>query len=164
MCVCVWGGRGVVMCGCFNNCVGVFVIWILVINTEYTQKNSAISKVNKKFISYLSRAQPTPLPAATVQVSQALQQFTSHAYGGAAGPVSKMASQQEKAFCVLRFEVSRTVITAQREFCARFRTAGSAYETWTVAAADGLCCVRERWEINFLLTFETVPFLCVYPV
>jgi hypothetical protein len=30
------------------------------------------------------------------------QQFASHAYCGAAGPVSKMASQQEKAFCVLR--------------------------------------------------------------
>ena len=33
------------------------------------------------------------------------QQFASHAYCGAAGPVSKMASQQENAFCVLRFEV-----------------------------------------------------------
>ena len=32
-----------------------------------------------------------------------------------------MASQQEKAFCVLRFEVSRFVITVQREFRARFR-------------------------------------------
>jgi hypothetical protein len=48
------------------------------------------------------------------------QQFASHAYCGAAGPVSKMASQQEKAFCVL-FEVSRSVITAQREFRARFK-------------------------------------------
>jgi hypothetical protein len=36
------------------------------------------------------------------------QQFASHAYCGAAGPVSKMASLQEKAFCVLRFEVSRS--------------------------------------------------------
>jgi hypothetical protein len=44
------------------------------------------------------------------------QQFASHAYYGAAGPVSKMVSQQEKAFCVLRFEVSRSVITVQREF------------------------------------------------
>ena len=49
------------------------------------------------------------------------QQFVSHAYCGAAGPVSKMASQQEKAFCVLRFEASRSVITVQREFHARFR-------------------------------------------
>jgi len=48
------------------------------------------------------------------------QQFASHAYCGAAGPVSKMASQQEKAFCVLRFEVSRYVITVQREFRAQF--------------------------------------------
>ena len=49
------------------------------------------------------------------------QQFASHAYCGAAGPVSKMASQQEKASCVLRFEVSRSVITVQCEFRARFR-------------------------------------------
>ena len=42
------------------------------------------------------------------------QQFAFNAYCGAAGPVSKMASQQEKAFCVLRFEVSRSVITVQR--------------------------------------------------
>jgi predicted deacetylase len=49
------------------------------------------------------------------------QQFASRAYCGAAGPVFKMASQQEKAFCVFRFEVSRSVITVQREFRARFR-------------------------------------------
>ena len=46
------------------------------------------------------------------------QQFAFHAYCGAEGSVSKMASQQEKAFCVLRFEVSRSVITVQREFRA----------------------------------------------
>jgi len=49
------------------------------------------------------------------------QQFASHSYCGAAGPISKTASQQEKVFCVLRFEVSRSVITVQREFRARFR-------------------------------------------
>ena len=39
-----------------------------------------------------------------------------------AGPVSKMASQQENAFCVLRFEVSRSVIAVQQYSCsARFR-------------------------------------------
>ena len=38
-----------------------------------------------------------------------------------AGPVSKMAPQHEKAFCVLRFEMSRSVITVQHEFRARFR-------------------------------------------
>jgi hypothetical protein len=31
----------------------------------------------------------------------------------------------------------------------------------TVAAADGASYARERWEINFLLTFETAPFFCV---
>jgi len=36
------------------------------------------------------------------------KQFASRAYCRAAGPVSKMASQQGKAFCVLRFEVSRS--------------------------------------------------------
>jgi len=54
------------------------------------------------------------------------QQFASHAYWGAAGPISKMASQEEKAFCVLRFEVSRSMITAQPEFCVRFRKATPA--------------------------------------
>ena len=55
------------------------------------------------------------------------QQFASHAYCGAAGPVSKMASQQENALYVLRFEVSRSVITVQREFRTRFRK-----EAWCV--------------------------------
>ena len=135
------------------------------------------------------------------------QQFASHAYCGAAGPISKMASQQEKAFIVLRFEVSRsapagvyflnrarnsrcTVITdldtskrsTQKAFSCcdtiletghaasrprskhEKRAAGSAWETWTVAAADCVRCARVRWEINFLLTFETAPFFCDYPV
>ena len=47
-------------------------------------------------------------------------QFAFRAYCGAAGSVSKMALQQEKAFCVLGFEVSRPVITVQREFRAQF--------------------------------------------
>ena len=42
------------------------------IYTGYKQKNGAVSKVNKKFISHLTRAQRTPSAAATVQVSQAL--------------------------------------------------------------------------------------------
>jgi hypothetical protein len=48
-------------------------------------------------------------------------QFASHAYCAAARPVSKMALQQEKAFCLLRFEVPRYVITVQCEFRARFK-------------------------------------------
>jgi hypothetical protein len=45
------------------------------------------------------------------------------------------------------------------------RTAGSTWETWTVAAADGVRLTRVRWEMDFLLTFETAPFfwwiLCI---
>jgi hypothetical protein len=69
------------------------------------------------------------------------QQFASLAYCRAAGPVSKMASQQEKAFCVFRFEGSRSVITVQGEFRARFRTAGSAK----------LNLSAQRWWRDFLL-------------
>jgi hypothetical protein len=71
------------------------------IYTGHTQKNGAVSKVNKKFMSHITRAQHTPSAAATVQVFMRYQQFASHAYCVAAGPVSKMALQQEKAFCVL---------------------------------------------------------------
>ena len=38
--------------------------------------NGAVSKVNKKFISHLTRAQRTPLAAATVQVSHAAVRFS----------------------------------------------------------------------------------------
>ena len=62
--------------------------------------NGAISEVNKKFISHLTWAKPTPLAAATVQVSHALPGVRSFVL--TVGPVSKMASQQKRAFCVLR--------------------------------------------------------------
>jgi hypothetical protein len=81
-----------------------------------TQNNGAVSKVIKKCISHSTRAQHALSAAETVRVSRALQQFACHAYCGATGPVSKMVSQQEKASCVLRFAMSRSVITVQREF------------------------------------------------
>ena len=84
--------------------------------TGCLKMTGAHSKVNRKFISHLTRAKPTPLAAETVQVSHALPAVRSLVL--TAGPVSEMASQQEKAFCVLRFEVSRSVITVQH---ARFR-------------------------------------------
>ena len=40
--------------------------------TECLQKNGAVSKINKKFISHLTRAKRTPSAAAIVQVSHAL--------------------------------------------------------------------------------------------
>ena len=76
------------------------------------------------------------------------QQFASHADCGAAGPVSKMASQQEKALCVLRFEVSRSVITVQREFRARFRKDAPCM----VRLLCSLWCVAIRcYEVRFCI-------------
>jgi hypothetical protein len=40
--------------------------------TGHTQKNGAVSKVNKDFMSHITPAQHTPSAAATVQVSHAL--------------------------------------------------------------------------------------------
>ena len=127
------------------------------------------------------------------------QQFASHAYCGAAGPVSKMASQQEKAFCVLRLEKTHlagaaflnrarnsrcTVITdldtskrsTQKAYSCcdailetgprprsvhEKQTVGSAWETWTVAAADGVSCARVRWETNFFNFWNRTILLCI---
>ena len=41
-------------------------------NTVCLQMNGAVSKVNKKSVSHLTRAKRTPSAAATVQVSHAL--------------------------------------------------------------------------------------------
>jgi hypothetical protein len=42
------------------------------VNTGYSQKNGAVSNVNKKPISHLKRVKRTPSTAATVQVSHVL--------------------------------------------------------------------------------------------
>jgi len=63
------------------------------------------------------------------------------------GPVSKMASQQEKAFCVLRFEVSRSVITVQREFRARFRKDAPAGASFLNAILETGPAVSMRSEL-----------------
>ena len=59
--------------------------------TGCTQKNGAVSKVNKKFISHLTRAQRTPSAAATVQVSHALtfRRLMSYIYGAPILDVSR---------------------------------------------------------------------------
>ena len=79
--------------------------------------NGAVSKVNKKFLTLHGqnvRRQQRQLSKFRMRY----QQFAFHAYCGAAGSVSKMAPQQEKAFCVLRFEVSRSVITVHETHAA----------------------------------------------
>ena len=49
-----------------------YFLGVNAVGTWCLQMNGAVSKVNKKFISHLTRAKPIPLAAATVQVSQAL--------------------------------------------------------------------------------------------
>jgi hypothetical protein len=89
-------------------------------STGNTQMNGAISKVIAKCISHTIRTQYSLSAEGTVHSLMRYQQFASDAYCGAAGLFSKMASQQEKAFCVLRFDEARSVITVQCEFRARF--------------------------------------------
>ena len=57
-----------------QECVQIYIYIYIYIHlyTGYTQKNCAVSKVNKKLISHLTRAKRTPSAAATVQVSHAL--------------------------------------------------------------------------------------------
>ena len=86
--------------------------------TGYTQKNGAVSEVNKQFISHLTGHNVHRQQRQLSTFRMRYQQFASRAYCGAS---FKMASQQGKAFCVLHFEVSRSVIKVQREFRARFR-------------------------------------------
>ena len=50
--------------------------------------NGAVSNVNNKFISHLTRAKPPPSAAATVQVSHALPAF--HSLLLTAGPVPSL--------------------------------------------------------------------------
>ena len=132
------------------------------IYTGYTQKNGAVSKVNNKCISHLTRAQRTPSAAASVQVSRALPavRFSCLLWS----QVSKMASQQEKAFCVLCFEVSRSVITVQREFRTRFRKDARCVFSKpctklgsTVSMRSELLVAHEKLGQLLLLTVYVVP-------
>ena len=87
--------------------------------TGCLQMKGAVSKVNKKFISHVTRAQRTPSAAATVQVSHAL-------------PAVRFS-------CLLTLKLTPRPRSKREK-----RTAGSACETWTVAAADGVRCARVR--------------------
>ena len=58
-----------VVCDCSFQIISLYPV---ISNAGYTQKNGAVSKVNKNFISHLTRAQRTPSAPATVQVPHAL--------------------------------------------------------------------------------------------
>jgi hypothetical protein len=48
--------------------------------------------------------------------------------------------------------------------CTYWRIITNARETYTVAAADSVCCARVSSEIMSLITVETAPFFCACPV
>jgi hypothetical protein len=96
-------------------------------NLVHTSSYFPIHKRMVRFLKLFKKLFPTlhghNIHCQQLELSKFLmcyEQFASHAYWGAAGPVSKMASQQEKASCVLLFEVSRSVITEQCEFRSQF--------------------------------------------
>jgi len=137
------------------------------IYTGYTQKNGAVSKVNKKFISHLTpRAQCTPSAAAVaVQVSHALLAVRFSCLLRGQFPRWRRSRKRLSVCSVLRcpdlwLQCSVSFVHGLR----KTHLPGERWETWTVAAADGVSCARVRREINFLLTFETATFFCVYPV
>ena len=70
---------------------------------------------------------------------------------------SKWSTQKAFSCCDAILETDPAVSTSEW-------TPGSAWETWTVAATNGVRFARVKWEINFLLTFETAPFICKHPV
>jgi hypothetical protein len=86
--------------------------------TGHTEKNGEVLKVDTNVFLSLHghNIQQRELSKFLMLSSSSLVLIA-----GPRGPVYKMASQQEKAFCVLCFEVSRSVITVQREFRVRFK-------------------------------------------
>jgi hypothetical protein len=59
---------------------------------------------------------------------------------------------------VLRFFLLRPHLVNEPRSKSEKRTAGRAWETCTSVAADSVRFTHVRWEIDFLLTFETAPF------
>ena len=100
--------------------------------TGYTQKNVAISKVNKKFISQLTRAQPTPSAEATVQVSHALIKILQCVHPGSSGATAlqglgRQSGRRRSAKLVPTF-AGRGVSRGQRNGSPRPLI--SVYRTW----------------------------------
>jgi hypothetical protein len=86
----------------------------------HAQKNCAVSKDIKKFIPHPTRVQQTLSAAVNVQVSHAIQAIRSPCLLRGRGK-SFQDGLAAREGCVLGFEVSRSVITVQREFRARFK-------------------------------------------
>ena len=104
--------------------------------------NGAVSKVNKKFISHLTRAKRTPSAASTVHVSHALPavRFSCLLRGREASLQHGVAAGKD-FLCAPAATPCCKLVPRPRSKHEK-RTAGSACETWTVAAADGVRFAR----------------------
>jgi hypothetical protein len=90
--------------------------------TVHTQKNGAVSKVDKEIISHPTRGQHTLSTAGIAQFSDVLPAIRFSCLLRSRGTSFQDAVAAGQGFCVLRFEVSRSVITVQHEFRAWFKT------------------------------------------
>ena len=116
----------------------------VIVCTVCLQMNGAVSKVNKKFISHLTRAKRTPSAAATVQVSNAQPavRFSCLLQGrGTSLQHGVIAGAHRKPFPAA---TPCCILAPRPRSKHEKRTAGSACETWTVAAADGVRFARVR--------------------
>ena len=153
-------------------------------------------KLTKKFISRLTRAQPTPSAAATVQVSHALPAVRSLVLtAGLRGQFPRWRSSRKRlSVCSvlrcpdlwlqftkltlhcnhrsghLKTEHTESLFMLRRHLgnwphgsavSMRSELLVAHEKLGQLAAADGVRCARVRWEINFLLTFETTILLCI---
>ena len=75
-------------------------------------------KLTRNLFLNLTRSQRKPSAAASVQVSHALQAVRLSCSMRSQFP--RWRRSRKKVFCMLRFEVFRSVITVQREFRARY--------------------------------------------
>jgi hypothetical protein len=84
------------------------------------------------------------------------QQFASHAYCGAAGPVSKMTSQQKKVFCVcLSVALSAVLNRARNSRCTVItdldtskRSTQKAFSCCDAILETGPGAPKQAWEAN----------------
>jgi hypothetical protein len=128
-------------------------------------KNGAVSRVDKKLISHPTRTQHTLSAARSVKVSHALPAVRFRCLLRGRGTSFQGGVAAGEGFLCDTFEVCRPVITAQREFRVLFKnTLFVCGASWTVPANDSVCCACVGWEIHFLITFETAPFFCVFPL
>ena len=103
--------------------------------------NGAVSKVNKKFISHLTRTKRTLSAAATVHVSHALPAVRSLVLTAGLRCQFTRWRRNRKPFPIA---APSCKLAPRPRSKHEKRTAGSACETWTVAAADGVRCARVR--------------------